>query len=268
MLTLAGDNDTWSVTVFGWHGDTPLQAPSASTSCFDAVVRACPLQAHWLDGAADHRRAADGGRARPLSPVRGRPPAGRDGVRGGGRRVGVHEPVGRTRTERRPRPCAAAPALCRRGARRSRRVRGALGRADRGGRQPVLPQPDRLGPGPPRRDACDRGGSGAAARRLSHGAPRGRRAARSRPVPELPGDRSSVSRCHRRCSGSRASRRRSRASRPRSSLGRCPGPTGISSSRSSPRRPAAQIVGRGRCRRPHPKLARWRASRLPRRSRA
>jgi 2-polyprenyl-6-methoxyphenol hydroxylase-like FAD-dependent oxidoreductase len=49
LLTLAGDNDTWSVTVFSATGDAPLKA-LRDTECFTRVVRACPLQAHWLDG--------------------------------------------------------------------------------------------------------------------------------------------------------------------------------------------------------------------------
>ena len=49
MLTLYGDNDTWSVTVFTVTGDAPLKA-LRDVDCFERVVRACPLQAHWLDG--------------------------------------------------------------------------------------------------------------------------------------------------------------------------------------------------------------------------
>ena len=49
LLTLPGDNDTWSVTVFGASGDAPLKQ-LRDADCFTRVVRACPLQAHWLDG--------------------------------------------------------------------------------------------------------------------------------------------------------------------------------------------------------------------------
>jgi flavin-dependent dehydrogenase len=49
VLTLYGDNDTWSVTVFAVTGDAPLKA-LRHDDCFDRVVRACPLLAHWLDG--------------------------------------------------------------------------------------------------------------------------------------------------------------------------------------------------------------------------
>ena len=49
LVTLPGDNGTWSVTVFISTGDRPLKRlrePDRWTS----VVAACPLQAHWLEG--------------------------------------------------------------------------------------------------------------------------------------------------------------------------------------------------------------------------
>ena len=49
ILTLDGDNDTWSLTVFGTSRDTPLKA-LRDAEAFTRVVRACRLQAHWLDG--------------------------------------------------------------------------------------------------------------------------------------------------------------------------------------------------------------------------
>jgi 2-polyprenyl-6-methoxyphenol hydroxylase-like FAD-dependent oxidoreductase len=49
VLTLDGDNDTWSLTVFTRMGDRPLKLLRFNDR-FDAVIRACPLQAHWLDG--------------------------------------------------------------------------------------------------------------------------------------------------------------------------------------------------------------------------
>jgi 2-polyprenyl-6-methoxyphenol hydroxylase-like FAD-dependent oxidoreductase len=49
LLTLDGDNDTWSVTLFGLTGDAPLKA-LREPGCFTRVVQACPMQAHWLDG--------------------------------------------------------------------------------------------------------------------------------------------------------------------------------------------------------------------------
>jgi 2-polyprenyl-6-methoxyphenol hydroxylase-like FAD-dependent oxidoreductase len=49
LLTLPGDRDTWSVTVLGAAGDQPLKR-MRKTETWTAVVRACPLQAHWLEG--------------------------------------------------------------------------------------------------------------------------------------------------------------------------------------------------------------------------
>lgn len=49
VLTLDGDNDTWSVTLFASTGDAPLKDLRKSDA-FTRVVQACPLQAHWLDG--------------------------------------------------------------------------------------------------------------------------------------------------------------------------------------------------------------------------
>lgn len=49
LLTLDGDNGTWSVTLFGTTGDAPLKA-LRDPECFGRVVAACPLQAHWLHG--------------------------------------------------------------------------------------------------------------------------------------------------------------------------------------------------------------------------
>jgi hypothetical protein len=44
ILTLDGDNDTWSITLFGVTGDAPLKAVR-DPNCFTRVVRACPLHA-------------------------------------------------------------------------------------------------------------------------------------------------------------------------------------------------------------------------------
>ena len=49
LLTLAGDNGTWSVTVFCAAGDQPLKTLRHAKVWTD-VVQACPLHAHWLDG--------------------------------------------------------------------------------------------------------------------------------------------------------------------------------------------------------------------------
>jgi flavin-dependent dehydrogenase len=49
VLTLYGDNGTWSVTIYASSKDAPLKA-LRDGGCFARVVGACPLQAHWLDG--------------------------------------------------------------------------------------------------------------------------------------------------------------------------------------------------------------------------
>jgi len=49
ILTLPGDNGTWSITLMTASGDTPLRnlrQPEKWTK----AVGACPMQAHWLDG--------------------------------------------------------------------------------------------------------------------------------------------------------------------------------------------------------------------------
>lgn len=49
LLTLPGDNGTWSVTIFTATGDQPLKALRHENTWM-TVVGACPLHAHWLDG--------------------------------------------------------------------------------------------------------------------------------------------------------------------------------------------------------------------------
>lgn len=49
LLTIPGDNGTWSVTIFTATGDAPLKE-LRHTDKWSTVVRACPMQAHWLDG--------------------------------------------------------------------------------------------------------------------------------------------------------------------------------------------------------------------------
>jgi 2-polyprenyl-6-methoxyphenol hydroxylase-like FAD-dependent oxidoreductase len=49
ILTLYGDNGTWSVTVYTSTGDAPMKA-LRDAGCFARVLAACPLHAHWLDG--------------------------------------------------------------------------------------------------------------------------------------------------------------------------------------------------------------------------
>jgi 2-polyprenyl-6-methoxyphenol hydroxylase-like FAD-dependent oxidoreductase len=49
LLTLPGDNDTWSVTVFTSSDDTDLRR-LRDADVWTRTVLACPLHAHWLDG--------------------------------------------------------------------------------------------------------------------------------------------------------------------------------------------------------------------------
>ena len=49
VLTLPGDNGTWSVTVYGASDDRALKG-LRDPERWTRVVAACPLQAHWLDG--------------------------------------------------------------------------------------------------------------------------------------------------------------------------------------------------------------------------
>ena len=49
ILTLPSDRNTWSVTVFISAGDQPLKA-LRHEEAFTALLRSCPLQAHWLEG--------------------------------------------------------------------------------------------------------------------------------------------------------------------------------------------------------------------------
>lgn len=51
VLTIPSDNGTWSVTVWAASSDTALRN-LRDPDRFEAVVRACPLQAPWLDGEA------------------------------------------------------------------------------------------------------------------------------------------------------------------------------------------------------------------------
>ncbi len=51
LLTLPGDQDTWSVTIFTATGDQPLKTLRHDDQ-WTRVIRACPLHAHWVDGLA------------------------------------------------------------------------------------------------------------------------------------------------------------------------------------------------------------------------
>ena len=49
VLTIPGDSGTWSVTLYGAAGDPPLKR-LRHAGVWNAVLRACPLHAHWLEG--------------------------------------------------------------------------------------------------------------------------------------------------------------------------------------------------------------------------
>lgn len=49
VLTMPGDNGTWSVTLWSAASDTALRG-MRDPDRFTAVLKACPLQAHWVDG--------------------------------------------------------------------------------------------------------------------------------------------------------------------------------------------------------------------------
>jgi 2-polyprenyl-6-methoxyphenol hydroxylase-like FAD-dependent oxidoreductase len=49
VLTLPGDNGSWSITIVAASGDKPLKGLRDAEKWTNAI-RACPLQAHWLDG--------------------------------------------------------------------------------------------------------------------------------------------------------------------------------------------------------------------------
>jgi 2-polyprenyl-6-methoxyphenol hydroxylase-like FAD-dependent oxidoreductase len=51
ILTLPADAGTWSVTLYGAAADTPLKQ-FRHEPVWTAVMGACPLQAHWLEGEA------------------------------------------------------------------------------------------------------------------------------------------------------------------------------------------------------------------------
>ena len=49
IITLPGDRETWSVTIYAASGDSLLKRLKDADR-WAAVVSACPLHAHWLDG--------------------------------------------------------------------------------------------------------------------------------------------------------------------------------------------------------------------------
>jgi 2-polyprenyl-6-methoxyphenol hydroxylase-like FAD-dependent oxidoreductase len=53
LLTIPGDNNTWSVTIFASGGDQPLKELRHEPK-WTKAVKAYPLHAHWLDGEPIH----------------------------------------------------------------------------------------------------------------------------------------------------------------------------------------------------------------------
>jgi 2-polyprenyl-6-methoxyphenol hydroxylase-like FAD-dependent oxidoreductase len=49
LLTIPGDNGTWSMTLLGSTGDAPVKGLRHADR-WTAVLQACPLHAHWLEG--------------------------------------------------------------------------------------------------------------------------------------------------------------------------------------------------------------------------
>jgi hypothetical protein len=102
ILTLDGDNDTWSVTLFTTANNRAMRA-AREVAAFCRVVSACPNQAHWLDGTPITPNPGHGWDPRPLSAVRGGGAARGDRLRCGGRRLGLHQSLGSAGAERRHR---------------------------------------------------------------------------------------------------------------------------------------------------------------------
>ena len=95
FITLPSDNDVWAITVWCASGDQPLKA-LRNLETFKRVVALSPMQAPWLDGDSHHRVLAMSGvvdRYRRFV-VDGKPVVTGHGRRR--RRVGLHQPVGRT----------------------------------------------------------------------------------------------------------------------------------------------------------------------------
>ena len=154
LLTLDGDNDTWSVTLFAMSGDPPLKM-LRFTDRFDRVVQACPLHAHWLDGEPITDVLAMAGVLDRYRRLRRRRAPDRHRLRGSRGRMGVHESVSRPRDQRRHDPRATPAQGSARASRRSRRLRTGVARLHGGRRAAVLSQPDRGRPSAARRDERD-----------------------------------------------------------------------------------------------------------------
>ena len=105
ILTLPGDNDTWSVTLWAPSGDRPLKE-FRNVDKFTKVVQACPFHSQWLQGEPISDVLAMAGILDRYRRFVIDEHASGDRVGGSRRCLGVHEPVGGTWTLGRsaPRP--------------------------------------------------------------------------------------------------------------------------------------------------------------------
>ena len=133
LLTLPGDNGTWSVTVFTTTGDQPLKTLRHEEQ-WTNVVRACPPPRALARRPGDHQRSRNERHRRSLPPPRRRWIAGGDWIRRGRGRLGLHQPIGRTRAHRRLPACAAPSRHVARGERRSLCLRRSISRQNGSGR--------------------------------------------------------------------------------------------------------------------------------------
>src|SRR5260370_325390 len=103
VLTLPSDNGTWAVTLVTSSGDRVLKR-MRDPDLWTAVVKACPLHAHWLEGEPiseleamggvldRYRRPLAGGRPQPQWISCARRGGGRGGRGGGGGKPGGWTP--------------------------------------------------------------------------------------------------------------------------------------------------------------------------------
>ena len=136
LLTLPGDNDTWSVTIFVATGDQPLKKLRHEEQWMKAI-RACPLHAHWLDGRADDSGSGDERHRRSLPPLRRRRHAGRDGLCRRRRCMGVHESISRPRVDGR---AFCTRSDCETRSAHTATIHGRWSKTSIGGRKPTSPR--------------------------------------------------------------------------------------------------------------------------------
>ena len=162
VLTIVGDNSTWSVTLWAPSGDHALKG-FRDPEKFERVDPGLPAARALARRSGRLRRAADGRHPRPVPAVRGRRRTRRHRIRGGRRCLGVHQPVGRAGPVHRAH-ARAAPARRRAHlARRPARVRARVGRGHRSRDGSLVLEPARHRPRPAggahrrARRACHRG---------------------------------------------------------------------------------------------------------------